>query len=169
MKGVKYEAYTTDALYHPGRTAKAIAKDGSVLATLGQVHPLTADNYGMDMPVYVASIDFENLFALANMKSEYKPLPKFPASTRDYSFVCEDELEVGVIEEVMANAGGKLVESIKLFDIYRGHQVGEGKKSVSLRVSMRAADRTLTVEETDKISAKIVKALDEKLGIALRS
>ena len=169
VKGVKYEAYTTDETYHPGRTARAIAKDGSVLAVLGQVHPETADNYGMDMPVYIASVDFETLFELSDMNPEYKPLPKFPASTRDYSFVCEDELEVGVIEEVMATAGGKLVESIKLFDIYRGHQVGEGKKSVSLRVSMRASDRTLTVEEADKISAKIVKALDEKLNISLRS
>ena len=103
------------------------------------------------------------------MTIDYKALPKFPASTRDYSFVCDDALEVGTIEEVMATAGGKLVESIKLFDVFRGEKIGEGKKSVSFRVSMRASDRTLTVEEADKISAKIVKALDARLGIALRS
>ena len=169
IKGVKYEAYSSEATYHPGRTARAIAKDGSVLAVFGQIHPLTADNYGMDMPVYVGTVDFETLFALADMNPEYKPLPKFPASTRDYSFVCDDALEAGTIEEIMKSAGGKLVESIKLFDIFRGEKIGAGKKSVSFRVSMRASDRTLTVEEADKISAKIVKALNEKLGIALRS
>jgi phenylalanyl-tRNA synthetase beta chain len=102
-------------------------------------------------------------------EKHYAPLPKFPATTRDFSFVCEEALEVGKIEEVMAKAGGKLVEDIALFDIYRGPQVGEDKKSVSIRVTLRATDRTLTVEETDKISSKILAALEKDLGIVLRS
>lgn len=76
---------------------------------------------------------------------------------------------MGHIEEAMATAGGKLVESIKLFDVYRGPQVGVGKKSVSMRVILRAPDRTLTVEEADKVSAKIVKALSDTFGISLRA
>jgi phenylalanyl-tRNA synthetase beta chain len=103
------------------------------------------------------------------MAVDYKPLPKFPASTRDFSFVCEEELTVGAISEVIAKAAGKLLEDVKLFDIFRGEKLGAGKKSVSFRVTLRASDRTLTVEEADKASAKIIKALDEKLGIALRS
>jgi phenylalanyl-tRNA synthetase beta chain len=78
-------------------------------------------------------------------------------------------MEVGAIEGVMAKAGGQLVENVALFDIYRGPQLGEGKKSVSLRVTLRAADRTLTVEEADKISKKIINDLKFKLGIALRA
>ena len=69
----------------------------------------------------------------------------------------------------MATAGGKLVEDVKLFDIYTGPQVGADKKSVSLRVVLRAQDRTLTVEEAEKVSEKILKALDTQLGINLRS
>ena len=69
----------------------------------------------------------------------------------------------------MAKAGGKLVESVALFDIYRGTQVGEGKKSVSLRVTLRASDRTLTVEEADKVSKKILNDLKFKMGLELRS
>ena len=69
----------------------------------------------------------------------------------------------------MAKAGGKLVESVKLFDVYRGQQIGEGKKSVSIRVTLRAADKTLTVEDADKISKKILSSLEYRLGITLRS
>ena len=69
----------------------------------------------------------------------------------------------------MAKAGGKLVEDISLFDIYRGHQIGEAKKSVSLRVTLRAADRTLTVEEAEKVSSKILAAIEKNLGITIRA
>jgi phenylalanyl-tRNA synthetase beta chain len=102
-------------------------------------------------------------------EKSYTPLPKFPATTRDFSFVCEEDLEVGTIEEEMCKAGGKLVESIALFDIYRGPQVGENKKSVSLRVTLRASDRTLTIEEAEKVSAKILRGIEHNLGITLRA
>ena len=69
----------------------------------------------------------------------------------------------------MAKAGGKLVDSIELFDIYRGHQVGENKKSVSIRVTLRASDRTLTVEEAEKVSSKILAGMEKNLGITLRA
>ena len=69
----------------------------------------------------------------------------------------------------MSKAGGKLVESIALFDIYRGPQVGENKKSVSLRVTLRASDRTLTVEEAEKTSTKILNALNKQFNITLRA
>ena len=116
-----------------------------------------------------AGLDFDKIFEKATSEKHYKSLPKFPASTRDFSFVCDKDLEVGKIEKIMLTAGGKLVEDIKLFDIYTGPQVGESKKSVSLRVILRASDRTLTVEETEKVSEKILKALDTQLGINLRA
>jgi phenylalanyl-tRNA synthetase beta chain len=103
------------------------------------------------------------------MTIDYRPLPKFPATTRDFSFVCPEDMEVGAIESVMKRAGGKLVESVALFDLYRGPSIGEGNKSVAFRVTLRAADRTLTVEEADKVSKKILKDLEFKLGLKLRS
>ncbi|MBR7097916.1 MAG: phenylalanine--tRNA ligase subunit beta [Clostridia bacterium] len=154
--------------YHPGRCACLYAGDVKI-GTLGQVHPTVMQNYGIDIPVYTAELDFDQIFALMKPEKLYTPLPKFPASTRDFSFVCEEALEVGTIQEAMKKAGGKLVETVSLFDIYRGPQVGENKKSVSMRVTLRAADRTLTVEEMDKISAKILAALDKELGIQLRA
>lgn len=169
IEKARFEAYADDKAYHPGRCAKVITADGKELGIFGQIHPLTAKNYDIDIPVYAGQLSFDAIWDAANMEVDYKPLPKFPASTRDFSFVCEEELTVGAISEVIAKAAGKLLEDVKLFDIFRGEKLGAGKKSVSFRVTLRASDRTLTVEEADKASAKIIKALDEKLGIALRS
>jgi phenylalanyl-tRNA synthetase beta chain len=171
LAGIKatYRAYSESAAYHPGRCAQIVAENGDVIGIFGQAHPLMAENYGMSIPVMIAELDFDGIFAIANTKKAYKPLPKYPATTRDFSFVCDEEMEVGAIEGVMAKAGGALVENVALFDIYRGAQVGEGKKSVSLRVTLRAADRTLTVEEADKVSKKILNDLKFKMGLELRS
>ena len=154
--------------YHPGRYAK-ISVGEKVIGVLGQIHPLTANNYGVSTPVYACELDFDAIFGMMNATKLYTPLPKFPATTRDFSFVCDEALEVGTIKAEMSKAGGKLVEAIELFDIYRGPQVGENKKSVSLRVTLRAADRTLTVEEAEKVSAKILKGIEHNLGITLRA
>lgn len=169
IKGATYTACIDNPSYHPGRCAKILAANGTLLGVFGQAHPLMADNYGIDMPVYVAELAFDEIYAAANVKKSYKPLPKYPATTRDFSFVCDENMEVGAIEGVMAKAGGALVESVALFDIYRGPQVGEGKKSVSLRVTLRAADRTLTVEEADKVTKKILNDLKFKMGLELRN
>ena len=168
IKGVTYTSYSDDATYHPGRCAKLIAADGTELGIFGQLHPLTAANYGIDTPTCVAALDFDAIFDHRAGTVEYKPLPKFPATTRDFSFVVDEAMEVGTIEATMARAGGKLVESVALFDVYRGEKIGEGKKSVSLRVSLRASDRTLTVEEADKVANKILGSLEHQLGITIR-
>ena len=168
IEKASYLSYGEDATYHPGRCAKVLATDGTELGIFGQVHPLTAANYGIDTPTYVAALDFDAIFAHRAGTVEYKPLPKFPATTRDFSFVVDEALEVGTLIAAMERAGGKLVESVSLFDMYRGPQLGEGKKSVSLRVSLRAADRTLTVEEADKVSSKILGSLEHLMGITIR-
>ena len=168
IKGVEYVAVSDNATFHPGRCAKLVAADGEMLGIFGQLHPLTAQNYGFNTPVYAAELDFDAIFEHCDGVIEYKPLPKFPASTRDFSFVCDEALEVGKLSALIAKAGGKLVEDVQLFDIYRGAQLGEGKKSVSFRVTLRASDRTLTVEETDKVSNKILSSLEHQLGLTLR-
>ena len=172
LAGIKGAIYTKDTeqnAYHPGRCAKILSDDGKLLGILGQAHPLMAENYGISAPVYIAELAFDEIFAAANTQKAYKPLPKYPASTRDFSFVCDEAMEVGAIENVMQKAGGKLVENVALFDIYRGPQLGEGKKSVSLRVTLRAADRTLTVEEADKVTKKMLNDLKFKMGLELRN
>ena len=168
IKNATFTADTENPTFHPGRCAKISTADGKVLGVFGEIHPEVQKNYAIDAPVYVAEIDFENLFAESDLDKHFTPLPKFPATTRDFAFVCDDSLEVGAIEAVMKKAGGKTVESIKLFDVYRGAQLGDGKKSVAFNVTLRAPDRTLTDDEADKVSKKIVTLLDRELGLKLR-
>ena len=168
IKDYTVTACTDNVSYHPGRCA-TISANGKVIGVMGEVHPLVLANYGIDTPVYTAELDFDAIFDMMNPEKLYTPLPKYPATTRDFSFVCDEALEVGAIFDVTKKAGGKLVEDVALFDIYRGPQVGENKKSVSIRVTLRAADRTLTVEEAEKAGAKILKSLEAQLGITLRA
>jgi len=168
ISGVEYAACTTDNAFHPGRCA-VLEKDGKQLGIFGEIHPLTLANYNIDAPAYVAELDFEALFDARVKLTEYTPLPKYPALERDFSFVCDEEMPVGTLEKCMKAAGASTLESVQLFDIYRGPQIGEGKKSVSFAVMLRAADHTMTDEEADSAVKKILKRLEAECGAVLRS
>ena len=167
VANASYTAVSDNPSYHPGRCAEVCVGDKKI-ATFGQIHPIVAENYGISVPLYAAEIDFDALFAASTADKHYKPLPKYPAITRDFSFVCEEALEVGSIISVMQKAGGKQCEGVKLFDIFRGEKIGEGKKSVSLRMTLRAEDHTMTVEDAEKITKKVLFLLEKELGLTLR-
>ena len=167
IKGV-YRANRENPTFHPGRCADVLTSDGAYIGTFGELHPSVAGNYTFDAPVYIGELDFETLFEKSNITKSYSPLPKFPATTRDFSFVCDESLEVGQIEAAMRKSNVKLIESIKLFDVFRGEKLGAGKKSVSFSVSLRAPDRTLTVEEADKFAKKILSSVEAICGITIR-
>ena len=168
IEKAKFVSCSDNNAYHPGRCAKVYTRGGVELGIIGQLHPLTAKNYDLDVEAYVAELDFDKIWECADLTVDYKPMSKFPSVTRDFSFVCDEALEVGTIEEVMTRAAGKLCVGVSLFDIYRGAQIGEGKKSVSFRITLHANDRTLTVEEADKVSSKVLNDLKFKLGIGIR-
>ncbi|MBQ3483031.1 MAG: phenylalanine--tRNA ligase subunit beta [Clostridia bacterium] len=169
ITGARFEAVSDNSAYHPGRCARVLTADGTALGVFGQIHPLTAANYGVSLPLFAAELDFDAIFAARKAEKAYKPLPKFPAITRDFSFACDESLEVGRIMAVMQKAGGKLCEEVKLFDIYRGPQVGENKKSVSLRMTLRAEDHTMTMEDAEKVTRKVLVLLERELGLTLRA
>ena len=153
--------------FHPGRTSEFRIGD-QVLATLGEVHPEAAENYGIDERVYIAEIDVETAYENKMAARTHKALPKFPAVTRDLAFVCDRDIPVLTLEKEIRGAGGKTLESVKLFDVYEGEQIESGKKSVAFNIQMRSADKTLTDEEADAAMKRIVKTLG-KMGISLRS
>ncbi len=158
---------TDEPTFHPGRCA-VMSKGESKLAVFGQIHPAVADNYNFNVPVYVCELDMEALYAARRLMMDYKPLPKYPALERDFSFVCDEDTPAGIIAREIREIGGKTVESAELFDIYRGPQVGENKKSVSYAVQLRADDHTMTDEEADATVKKILAGLADKHGITLR-
>lgn len=153
--------------YHPGRCAK-IYLDKDELGTLGEIHPSVVKNYGIGTKVYAASLDLNTIITHANSEKTYHKMPRFPATTRDLALTCDRTLPVINIEKAIRTAVPKLLESVKLFDVYTGEQIAEDQKSVAYSVTLRAADRTLTDEETDNAVRKILKAL-EKIGVSLRS
>ena len=116
----------------------------------------------------IARLDIARLFAVRLPEATYHALPRFPASTRDLAVICDESLPVAAIEKTIAGAVGNILEQIKLFDVYRGAPVPAGKKSVAYSLVLRAADRTLTVEECDKAIEKALKALSQ-YGITLRA
>jgi phenylalanyl-tRNA synthetase beta chain len=142
--------------------------DGAQLAQLGEIHPDVAEKFDIEARVYVAEIDLDALRPLEKAFYGVKPLPKFPAVTRDIALVMDEKVGVGTVLETIQASGGKNLESVKLFDIYRGVGVPEGKKSMAFSLELRADDRTLTDADSEGVMSKVLSALSEKLGATLR-
>ena len=167
LKKAEYTAVKDNPSYHPGRCAK-VSIDGVDVGVMGQVHPLAAANYGIDTDVYCAEIDFTKLFEMQLPDATYTPLPKYPTVSRDLSLICSEDVTVAQAEAVITAAAGKLLRDVKLFDIYRGPGVPEGKKSMAFSLELRADDRTLTDTDSEAVVTKVLAALKEKLDAALR-
>lgn len=167
VQNVKYEAVTDNPTFHPGRCAK-ISAGGKTLGLIGEIHPAVGRKYGIETPVYIGELDFENVFLNIKTDVKFKELPKYPAVTRDIAMLVDKTVPVADIEEVVKKASGKLLESINLFDVYEGEQIPEGKKSVAYSAVYRALDRSLTGDEVQKVFDKVLKNLENQLGAQLR-
>ena len=167
LKKASYHAVKDNPSYHPGRCA-AVVIDGMEVGVMGQVHPLVAKNYGIDTDVYCAEISFTKLLQCRLPDATYSPLPKYPAVTRDLALICDEAVTVAQAEEVITAAAGKLLRDVKLFDIYRGVGVPEGKKSMAFSLELRADDRTLTDTDSEGVVTKVLNSLKEKLNATLR-
>ena len=167
VKKASYTAVNDNPTYHPGRCAK-VTVDGVDVGYIGQIHPIVASNYGMDMDVYAVEVSLTKLYDLLLPEATYTPLPKYPAVTRDLALLCDETITVGQAQEVIAKAGGKLLKDVQLFDIYRGTGVPEGKKSLAFSLVLRADDRTLTDTDSEGVISKVLAAVQEKLGATLR-
>ena len=156
-----YEPYL-----HPGRQA-AVYANNTLAATFGEIHPAVGEKFGIDARVYTAEIKLDVLYAINKRKLIYKPLPKFPAVERDFAMLADIDTPVGELEKAISAGAGRLLERIKLFDVYTGSQIPDGKKSVAFSVKLRSAEGTLSEAETEEACRKIVEKL-EKSGAQLR-
>lgn len=146
--------------FHPGRVA-VITKDEKTLGIFGELHPTVLEKYDIDTRAYVAKLNIPEIMEIAVIDKVYKPLPKFPATTRDISIVCDDSIPVSHLEKAIKKAIGKILESVSLFDVYKGKQIEDGKKSVSYSISMRSHEGTLTDEQADGAMKRVYKSLAE--------
>ena len=165
-KPAKYDPNAGKPYLHPGRQANIIY-EGTVVGYIGEVHPAVADNYGIGERTYVAVLDMKNIVSFATYDRKFEGIARFPAVTRDLSMVVPKQILAGQIEEMIAQRGGKHLESYHLFDLYEGAQIEKGYKSMAYSITFRAKDKTL--EESDIASAmkKILNGL-ESMGIVLR-
>lgn len=163
----QFVAEKNNPTFHPGRCANVYA-DGKLLGTFGQIHPLVAANYGIDAEVYCAQFNFTDMMSTEQPDPQYKPLPKFPAISRDIAVVCDKEKTVGQLEDCIREAGGVIMRDVKLFDVYEGVGIPAGKKSLAFSMTLRADDRTLTDAEAEAEVKTVLEALESKLGAVLR-
>ena len=162
-----YVADKSNPSYHPGRCAKVFL-GGEEVGVIGQVHPAVAKNYGIDVEVYCCEISFPKVLAHLLPEVTYTPLPKYQGTTRDLSVLCDEAVTVADVENVIAASAGKLLRGVRLFDIYRGTGVPEGKKSMAFSLELRSDDRTLTDTDSEGVMNKVLSALAEKLNAVLR-
>ena len=166
-KRVEYDPADKKPYLHPGRQADMIY-EGKKVGYLGEVHPLTADAYGIGERAYIAVIDILSVLEFAGFNHKYTGIAKYPAVSRDLSLVVPHQVLAGQIENVLIQRGGKILESYQLFDIYEGSQIQAGYKSMAYSLVFRANDKTLEESEISAAMKKILNGLED-LGIQLRS
>lgn len=164
---VEYLPCKDNSIYHPGRAAYLYI-NGQKAGVFGELHPAIADNYGVTDRVYVAELDVDVLVAVGTGTIQVKPLPKFPASTRDMAVVVAETVAASDLEKAIRNAGCVLLSDVKIFDVYQGGQIANGYKSIAFALTFQA-DRTLTVEEVSAEYDKIFAALEQQFQATMRA
>jgi len=169
---VEYQPDNQNSRLHPGRTASLWIR-GNRLGTFGQLHPQVRREKGLPDSVYVFQLDLDVLLDSLEkdeiLVPQFKPYSTYPAADRDIAFFAPIKITVAEIEKAIAKAGKDLLESVELFDEYRGDNVPKGQRSLAFRLVYRTSDRTLTDAEVEPVHNKVREALVEKFGVSLRS
>jgi phenylalanyl-tRNA synthetase beta chain len=155
--------------YHPGKCAR-VRVDGQDVGIMGELHPLVAQAYDFQgAPVLVAEFALDRLLARMPERYPVTPVPAFPPVLEDLAFVLGEEVPAATVEAMIWEAGGSLLKQVRLFDLYRGDQIDEGKRSLAYALVYQADDRTLTDEEVASVRDRIVALLERQLGARLRA
>ncbi len=155
--------------YYPGRTANVLV-DNETVGVFGQLHPLVQEAFDLprQVPVLAAEIDLRCLETHIPSHFTVRPLPRFPVVRQDIALVVDENIPAQQVEAAIMQAGGRLLAGVRLFDVYRGAQIGSGKKSLAYTLTFSAEDRTLTDQEVARVQARIVRSLESSLGAQLR-
>jgi phenylalanyl-tRNA synthetase beta chain len=164
--GWSVRKFTHPAL-HPGRSAELLIKDEPV-GYFGELHPDAQSAYGLPK-TYVAELSHSKLLKNAEDSKQYKEIPKYPGITLDIAVLVDDDIPQANLMDVIESAGGAVLESVDLFDLYTGKGIPEGKKSLAYSMTFRALDRTLTDEEALNARARVLKKLEKEVGAEIRS
>ena len=166
-KQMRFAAEKENASYHPGRCAKVFVEEKCV-GVFGQIHPAVASNYGVDTELYCAELSFDVLYDLRRELPVYTPLPKFPSISRDIAVVCARGIPVGDLTDCILKNGGQFLKGCSVFDVYTGHHIAEGLKSVAFSLTMRADDRTMTDDDAESTVKSVLSALKVRYNAVIR-
>ena len=158
-----------EASFHPGKCARVTIR-GIEAGVIGELHPLVQERYELsDFPVLVADLYLDAILSAIPERYDIRAVPTLPPVLEDLAVVVDETIPAARVEEVIRLAGGRLVTGIKLFDVYRGEQVGAGKKSLAYNLTYQDPERTLTDQDVAKIRERIIQKLTKELGAKLRS
>lgn len=164
----RYEPFQCPT-YHPGKCAQVFLGE-QPLGILGELHPLVHQNYDLrEPPVLAAIFDWEAILKLVPEGYQVAPVPVYPPVLEDIALIVDETVPADRVEGLIWEAGGCDLAAVRLFDVYRGAQIGAGKKSLAYSLTYQAQDRTLTDEEVARIRQRIVRRLEKELGARLRS
>ena len=165
---VDYTLQKTKApIFHPGRNAEVLLDDRRV-GVFGEAHPEVLENYDLPYKAYLFEFDLEGLVVAATFAKRFEPISIYPKVVRDLAIVVDNGTLSDVPTELIYVTGGDAVESVRLFDVYEGEQVPEGKKSLAYTVTYHSATETLTDKAVNALHDEVVKRLNQELGAELR-
>lgn len=169
MLGVNiYPRSVDNAPFHPGRCAEFISDAGAVVGYAGELHPKTLAALSLPARSAAFEVDLDVLAEASDSVAECRPLSNFSAAKEDIALIVDEETPAASVIACLAEGGGELLESVRLFDIYDGEQIGEGKKSLAFALLMRAPNRTLTASETARVRGAAVALTQERFNAVLR-
>ncbi len=155
--------------FHPGKCAE-VSAGGQVLGVFGELHPLVKQNYDfLAPPVLAAEFELSAMLAQYTRYFSAESVPIFPPVLEDIAVIVDESVPAAEVEAAIRQGGGKLLAGLRLFDIYRGEQIGTGKKSLAYALIYQAADHTLTAGEASQIRGRIIRRLEQMVGARLRS
>ena len=153
--------------FHPGRNAEVVLDDRSI-GVFGEVHPEVLENYDLPYKAYLFEFDLEGLADAATFAKRFEPISIYPKVARDLAIVVDKTVLSDMPTELIYTTGGDAVDSVRLFDVYEGEQVPEGKKSLAYTITYHSATETLTDKAVNALHDEVVKRLNRELGAELR-
>jgi phenylalanyl-tRNA synthetase beta chain len=155
--------------FHPGKCARVMV-GGQQAGVMGELHPLVCQNYELTTAgLLAADFDLDSLLAAIPPRFDVAAVPAFPPVLEDLAVVVDESVTAERVEETIRQAGGATLAGVRLFDVYRGEQIGKGLKSLAYSLTYQASDRTLTDQESAQIRQRILRRLEQELNARLRS
>ena len=160
---------SAEPFLHPGKSATVTGASGTNIGWLGELHPLVVRHFALKEPVAVAELELDRLIESAESLVRFKDILAHPAVEQDLALVVDASVSAAAVLDCVRQAGGELLDEARVFDLYEGTQVGEGKKSLAIRLRFRAADRTLSEDEINAIRPQMLEQLAAETGAELRT